>query len=64
MNSLESILLFCERPAVQGALHRLQRAGADFPVVPPLGGRSWTFFRSVRWNPKLKPQSKCHEVQL
>ncbi|CAK9040335.1 Synapsin-1 (Synapsin I) [Durusdinium trenchii] len=34
MNSLESILLFCERPAVQGALHRLQRAGADFPVVP------------------------------
>lgn len=36
VNSLQSILLFCERPAVQGQLHRLQRQlGADiFPVVP------------------------------
>ncbi|CAE7232728.1 Syn, partial [Symbiodinium pilosum] len=25
MNSLESILMFCERPAVQGQLHRLER---------------------------------------
>lgn len=36
MNSLESILLFCEKPAMMGQLHRLQRRlGADvFPVVP------------------------------
>lgn len=36
VNSLQSILLFCERPAVQGQLLRLQRRlGADvFPVVP------------------------------
>lgn len=36
MNSLESILMFCERPAVQGRLHRLQRQlGKEvFPVVP------------------------------
>lgn len=36
MNSLESILMFCERPAVQGQLHRLQRKlGKEiFPVVP------------------------------
>jgi len=36
MNSLESVLLFCERPAVQGQLHKLQRRlGSDaFPVVP------------------------------
>jgi glutathione synthase/RimK-type ligase-like ATP-grasp enzyme len=36
VNSLESILLFCERPAVQGQLHRLQkRLGKEaFPVVP------------------------------
>jgi len=36
MNSLQSILLFCERPAVQGELHRLQRQlGQDaFPVIP------------------------------
>jgi len=36
VNSLQSILLFCERPAVQGQLHRLQRRlGEDvFPVVP------------------------------
>lgn len=36
MNSLESILLFCERPAVQGQLHRLQRrlGKETFPVVP------------------------------
>ncbi|CAJ1364455.1 unnamed protein product [Effrenium voratum] len=35
MNSLESILLFCERPAVQGHLHRLERkmGEAEFPVV-------------------------------
>jgi len=35
VNSLESILLFCERPAVQGQLHRLQkRLGKEaFPVV-------------------------------
>eukprot|EP00440_Ansanella_granifera_P071887 gb/GFBE01078012.1/.p1 GENE.gb/GFBE01078012.1/~~gb/GFBE01078012.1/.p1 ORF type:complete len:349 (+),score=79.94 gb/GFBE01078012.1/:1-1047(+) len=36
MNSLESILMFCERPAVQGRLYRLERQlGKDvFPVVP------------------------------
>mmetsp|Transcript_11266 Transcript_11266/g.25215 ORF Transcript_11266/g.25215 Transcript_11266/m.25215 type:complete len:346 (-) Transcript_11266:82-1119(-) len=36
VNSLESIMLSCERPAVQGQLHRLQRLlGKDaFPVVP------------------------------
>mmetsp|Transcript_62988 Transcript_62988/g.177667 ORF Transcript_62988/g.177667 Transcript_62988/m.177667 type:complete len:348 (+) Transcript_62988:145-1188(+) len=35
VNSLQSILLFCERPAVQGQLHRLQRRlGDEFPVVP------------------------------
>ena len=36
VNSLESIMLFCERPAVQGHLHRLQRlCGKEiFPVVP------------------------------
>jgi len=36
MNSLESILMFCERPAVQGRLHRLQQElGRElFPVVP------------------------------
>jgi glutathione synthase/RimK-type ligase-like ATP-grasp enzyme len=36
MNSLESILLFCERPAVQGQLHRLERRlGTEaFPMVP------------------------------
>merc|ERR550525_2180912 len=36
VNSLQSILLFCERPAVQGQLHRLQRLlGRErFPVVP------------------------------
>jgi glutathione synthase/RimK-type ligase-like ATP-grasp enzyme len=36
VNSLQSILLFCERPAVQGQLHRLERRlGAEaFPVVP------------------------------
>mmetsp|Transcript_14990 Transcript_14990/g.41063 ORF Transcript_14990/g.41063 Transcript_14990/m.41063 type:complete len:338 (-) Transcript_14990:93-1106(-) len=35
-NSLESILLFCERPVVQGKLHALQRRlGSErFPVVP------------------------------
>jgi len=35
MNSLESILMFCERPVVQGRLHRLQRQlGKEvFPVV-------------------------------
>jgi len=34
-NSLESILLFCERPAVMGQLHRLnRRLGDEFPVVP------------------------------
>lgn len=36
MNSLESILLNCERPAMQGFLHRLNRRLGDdvFPVVP------------------------------
>jgi len=36
VNSLESILLFCERPAVQGQLNKLQkRLGTEaFPVVP------------------------------
>lgn len=36
VNSLQSIMLFCERPAVQGQLHKLQRRlGKDvFPVVP------------------------------
>lgn len=36
MNSLESILMFCERPAVQGQLHKFERKlGKDvFPVVP------------------------------
>lgn len=35
MNSLESIMLFCERPVVQGFLHQQQRRlGNDFPVVP------------------------------
>mmetsp|Transcript_69711 Transcript_69711/g.167347 ORF Transcript_69711/g.167347 Transcript_69711/m.167347 type:complete len:352 (-) Transcript_69711:97-1152(-) len=36
INSLESVMLFCERPAVQGQLHKLQRfLGKDaFPVVP------------------------------
>lgn len=36
VNSLESILLFCERPAVMGQLHRLHRRMGDagFPVVP------------------------------
>merc|ERR1712187_112253 len=35
VNSLQSILLSCERPAVQGQLHRLnKRLGDEFPVVP------------------------------
>merc|ERR1712217_251349 len=35
VNSLQSILLFCERPAVQGQLHRLHKQlGDEFPVVP------------------------------
>jgi len=35
MNSLESIMMFCERPAVQGFLHQQQRRLGDaFPVVP------------------------------
>lgn len=35
VNSLQSILLFCERPAVMGQLHRLHRRMGDaFPVVP------------------------------
>lgn len=36
VNSLESILLHCERPVMQGYLHRLQRRlGQDvFPVMP------------------------------
>jgi len=36
VNSLQSVLLFCERPLVQGQLHRLQRQlGKErFPVVP------------------------------
>lgn len=36
MNSLESILMFCERPAVQGYLHRLQKkfGPETFPVIP------------------------------
>jgi len=35
MNSLESIMLFCERPVVQGFLRQQQkRLGNDFPVVP------------------------------
>lgn len=35
VNSLESILLNCERPAMQGQLHRLNRTHGDaFPVVP------------------------------
>lgn len=36
INSLESILLNCERPAMQGFLHRLNRRLGDdvFPVVP------------------------------
>jgi len=35
VNSLTSILLFCERPAVQGQLHRIQRrfGNEHFPVV-------------------------------
>ena len=38
MNSLESIMMFCERPAVQGFLHQQQRRLGDaFPVVPSLG---------------------------
>jgi hypothetical protein len=38
MNSLESIKMFCERPAVQGFLHQQQRRLGDaFPVVPSLG---------------------------
>ena len=42
MNSLESIMMFCERPAVQGFLHQQQRRLGDaFPVVPSLGQR-WT----------------------
>lgn len=35
VNSLESILMNCERPAMQGQLHRLHRVHGDaFPVVP------------------------------
>jgi len=35
VNSLQSILLNCERPAMQGQLRRLNRLlGDDFPVVP------------------------------
>lgn len=36
VNSLQSILMFCERPLVQGQLHRLQRQlGKEvFPVIP------------------------------
>eukprot|EP00746_Dinoflagellata_sp_MGD_P168430 gnl/MRDRNA2_/MRDRNA2_99893_c0_seq1.p1 gnl/MRDRNA2_/MRDRNA2_99893_c0~~gnl/MRDRNA2_/MRDRNA2_99893_c0_seq1.p1 ORF type:complete len:353 (-),score=59.19 gnl/MRDRNA2_/MRDRNA2_99893_c0_seq1:261-1319(-) len=36
LNSLESILLNCERPAMQGFLHRLNKRLGDevFPVVP------------------------------
>jgi len=35
VNSLESILLNCERPAMQGQLHRLHRMHGDaFPVMP------------------------------
>eukprot|EP00435_Cladocopium_sp_Y103_P062567 s406_g24.t1 len=35
MNSLESIMMFCERPAVQGFLHQQhRRLGDAFPVVP------------------------------
>merc|ERR1719301_70148 len=35
MNSLQSVLTSCERPAMQGFLHRLnRRLGDGFPVVP------------------------------
>lgn len=36
VNSLQSVLLFCERPVVQGQLHRLRKQLGEeaFPVVP------------------------------
>jgi glutathione synthase/RimK-type ligase-like ATP-grasp enzyme len=35
VNSLQSILLFCDRAAVMGQLHKLnRRLGDDFPVMP------------------------------
>ena len=37
MNSLESILLFNQRPAVQGYLQKQARLRDDFPVIPPPG---------------------------